>query len=188
MKTKILLFTLSFVFIFSVANAQIVSKGDKILNLGLGIGNSYYSGSGYASTIPPLSASLEVIIDDDLFKDGKGALGVGGYAGYFGYKYNYHYSTFDYSWKYSNFVLGPRGNVHYNFVEKLDTYAGLVLGYNIVSVSGGGDNVAGYTASSSGFIWAGFIGGRYYFKENFAGMLELGYGIAYLNIGVALKL
>jgi hypothetical protein len=32
-----------------------------------------------------------------------------------------------------------------------------------------------------------FVGGRYYFSEFFAAMLELGYGVSYLNIGVALK-
>ena len=75
MKVKNILFTTVFVFGFFVANSQVVSKGDKILNLGLGIGNNYYSGSAYSSTIPPLSASLEVIVNDDLFNDGKGALG-----------------------------------------------------------------------------------------------------------------
>ena len=188
MKVKNLILTAVFVFGFLFANSQIVSKGDKILNLGLGIGNNYYSGAGYSSTFPPLSGSLEVIVNDDLFNDGKGALGVGGYAGYFGYKYNYHYTNYNYEWKYSNFVLGPRGYVHYNFLDKLDTYTGLLLGYNIVSWSGGGDNVTGYSAAGSGVIWSWFLGGRYYFNDNLAVMMELGYGISYLNIGVAFHL
>lgn len=185
---KNLLLTALLVLGFQIANSQIVSNGDKILNLGLGIGNSYYSGSAYSSTFPPLSASLEFILNDDLFNDGKGALGVGGYAGYFGYKYNYRYTDFNYEWKYSNFVLGPRGYVHYNFLDNLDTYTGILLGYNIVSATGGGDNISGYTASSSGLIWSWFLGGRYYFNDNLAVMLELGYGISYLNVGVAFNL
>jgi hypothetical protein len=44
-----------------------------------------------------------------------------------------------------------------------------------------------YSGSSSGIRWAWFVGGRYYFKENFAAMLELGYGVAYINLGIALK-
>ena len=38
-----------------------------------------------------------------------------------------------------------------------------------------------------GFIWSGFIGGRYFFSDNFAGMLELGSDIAYMNLDVAFK-
>ncbi len=184
MKVKNLLFTVILVFGFLVANSQIVSNGDKILNLGLGLGTNYYSGSAYSNTFPPLSASLEVILDDDLFSDGKGALGVGGYAGFFGYKYRY--VGYNYEWKYSNFVLGPRGYLHYNFLDNLDTYTGILIGYNIVSYTGGG-TITGYTAAGSGLAWSWFLGGRYYFQDNLAAMLELGYGISYLNIGIAVK-
>ena len=187
MKRRVLLLVSTFMLSFFMVNAQYTNEGDKILNLGLGLGNSYYSGVGYSSTFPPVSASLEVIINDDIFNDGKGAIGVGGYAGFFGYKYDYAYFNSKYDWKYSNIAIGPRGYLHYSFIDKLDTYTGLMLGYNIVSVKGGGNNVVGYTASSSGFIYSWFLGGRYYFNDNFAGMLELGYGIAYLNIGVAMK-
>jgi len=41
--------------------------------------------------------------------------------------------------------------------------------------------------AGSGIAKAFYIGGRYYFTDNLAGMIELGYGIAYLNIGIALK-
>ena len=187
MKTQKFLLSILLVFGLHLAQAQVVKKGEKILNLGLGLGNSYYSGYGYSSTLPPLSGSLEVIINDDLFDDGKGALGVGGYAGTFGYKYHIYGAGYDYTSKYTDFVLGPRGYVHYNFLDKLDTYTGLLIGYNIVSVSETG-SYSGYNVSSSGLIWSWFIGGRYYFNDNLAGMVELGYGIAYLNIGVALKL
>ena len=36
-------------------------------------------------------------------------------------------------------------------------------------------------------IWSIYVGGRWYFTDSFAAMLELGYGIAWLNIGVAFK-
>jgi len=44
-----------------------------------------------------------------------------------------------------------------------------------------------YSASAGGVAYSWFIGGRYYFSDKFAGMLELGYGITYLNLGIALK-
>ncbi len=185
MKSKNLLLVSLFVLGFLVGNAQEVAKGDKIVNLGVGLGSALYSGSYYSSTVPPISGSLEVVMDDQLF-DGKGAWGLGGYLGYAASKYKY--TGYDYGWKYSNIIIGPRGYLHYNLVEKLDTYVGAMLGYNVVSSKwyGGGSSVG--SASGSGVIFSGFVGARYFFNDNVAGMVELGSGIAYLNLGVALKL
>jgi len=185
MKFKNLLLATVFAMGFSFANAQVVQQGDKVLNLGIGLGTALYSGSGYTGSVPPVSASVEVVIKDDLF-DGNGAIGVGGYLGYAAYKWKY--SSFDYGWKYSNIIIGPRGYLHYNFLEELDTYAGLMLGYNIVSSSQFGSySYGGYSATASGVIFSGFVGARYYFSDNLAAMVELGSGIAYLNLGIALK-
>lgn len=191
MKTRKFLFSILLVFGIHIAQAQIVEQGQKILNLGLGIGSSLYSGSYNTGTVPPLSASLEVILNDDLFDDGKGALGVGGYLGYSGFKSEYSYENGYYGWKYSNIVIGPRGSVHYNFLDKLDTYAGIMLGYWINSSKAyGSSNYTDYIDDTSygGLTWSLFVGGRYYFNDNLAAMLELGYGVSYVNIGVALNL
>ncbi|MBV5312288.1 MAG: hypothetical protein JZU47_03270 [Prolixibacteraceae bacterium] len=170
---------------FLLANAQVVEKGDKVVNLGLGLGSALYSGVGYKGSVPPLSGSLEVVIKDDLF-EGKGALGVGGYLGYSAYKWEYS----GWGWKYSNIIIGPRGYLHYNLIDKLDTYVGAMLGYNIATSKEFGNSIPGYdySASSGGVIFSGFVGARYFFNDKVAGMVELGSGIAYLNIGVALKL
>lgn len=154
------------------------NKEDKVFNAGLGIGTSLYSGGGYAGLIPPLSASLEVGVVDNIIE--KGVIGVGGYLGFATYKWTNYY-------RYTNIIIGPRGTFHYPFVDKLDTYAGLMIGYNIVSSKWIGTGMETHNASSGGVVSSFFIGGRYYFSDNLAGMLELGYGIAYLNIGVALK-
>lgn len=161
-------------------NAQnTFNKGDNVLNLGLGLGSTLYTGAYYSSSIPPISASYEVGIKDELF-DENSSLGVGGYLGYSSSNYRFSGNSSGFS----NFILGARGSVHYQFIDQLDTYAGLMLGYRIVSWQNDGFG----SAASSGFASAFYLGGRYYFSETFAGMLELGYGIAYLNIGVALKL
>jgi len=160
-----------------VAQDPIFIKGDKVLNLGLGLGSHYYT-SYYKMQVPPVSASLEFGIVDNVVE--KGSIGVGPYLGFFSSKYaNY--------WRTSNLVLGVRGNFHYPLLNKLDTYTGLLLGYNIISYKDLGDAVGTYSGSTSGVAWSWFIGGRYYFKDNIAGMLELGYGISYLNLGIALK-
>ncbi len=158
------------------------NKGDKVLNLGLGLGSTFYSGTYYKSQVPPLSASLEFGVVDEVIE--KGVIGVGPYLGYSAYKYEYS----GWGWKYSNLILGGRGSFHYPFVDKLDTYAGLLIGFNIATSKEFGIH-SGETDryGHGGLVWAGYIGGRYYFTDALAGMLELGYGIAYLNLGVALK-
>jgi len=181
---KILLSFISVFFLLSYLAAQdpTFTKGDKVLNLGVGFGSTLYSGSYYYTQIPPVSASYEVGVADNIFE--KGVLGVGGYAGFSSYKYDYS----DSGWKTYDFILGARANLHYPLVDKLDTYAGLMLGYGIISNSYYGTyNEDNYSGSYSGLQWALFIGGRYYFKENLAAMAELGYGVAVLNIGIAMK-
>ncbi len=158
-------------------------KGDKVLNLGIGFGSAWYTGVGFKSQIPPVSASFEIGIVDNILE--KGVIGVGGYFGYSSYKYNY--GSNDYGWKYTNLFIGARGNFHYPLANKLDTYVGLTIGVNVVSEKAFG----GYTGTSfgsyGGLRTAEFIGARYYFSDSFAAMLELGYGVSYLNLGIALK-
>lgn len=180
MKKKILPVLLAILFaVAAEAQNTTFTEGDKVLNVGLGIGSTLYTGSAYGSSIPPLSASLEFNVVDEVF-DENSSIGVGGYLGYAGY--NYNFGGADYG--FNNIILGGRGALHYQFIDKLDTYAGLLLGYRVVNWN---SNDQFGSAASGGFISSFFIGGRYYFNENIAGMLELGYGIAYLNIGVAFR-
>jgi len=179
MKKRILPVLFALFLTASLSAQNTFNEGDNVLNLGLGIGNTLYTGSYYSSSVPPLSASYEVGVKDELF-DENSSLGVGGYLGYSSSKYRFSGSGSSFS----NFILGARGSLHYQFIDQLDTYAGLMLGYRIVSWNNDGFS----SAASSGFTSAFYVGGRYYFNETFAGMMELGYGIAYLNIGVAIKL
>jgi len=185
MKLKMLLFVALFIFGLTQANSQPVAKGDKLLNLGLGIGSTLYSGTYYKGQIPPISASLEYVVNDEIL-GGNAALGVGGYLGYSSYKYEYQ----NWGWKYNNIIIGPRGYFHYNFIENLDTYTGLLLGYNISSSKEFGVTTPGYVfdQTNGGFTWSWFVGGRYFFSDNLAVMAELGYGISYLNVGVTFRL
>ena len=183
---KILLSLGAFVFLFSTAWSQdpMFEKEDKVLNLGIGLGSTLYSGSFYSSQIPPISASFEVGVVDEILEEG--VIGVGGYIAYASYKWEYT----DWGYKYTDFILGARGTFHYPFIDNLDTYTGLVLGYEIVSSKeiGNINPFYDYNTSSGGLVTSWFIGGRYYFSDNFAVLAELGYGITYLNLGVALKL
>jgi hypothetical protein len=154
-------------------------KGNRVLNLGLGLGATYYN-NYYTTTAPALTASFEVCIADGLI-DNKGSIGVGGYFGFSSAKHE------DIS-KTSNFIFGVRGSFHYPLVDKLDTYAGLMLGYNVFNNTIYDSTPPPTSGSTSGLAGAWYIGGRYYFNEKFSAMAELGYGTAILTLGLGIKL
>jgi len=196
---KIVFLVMASMLLFVTLNAQnevtnttkLFSKGDKVLNLGFGIGSTLYSGSSYTTKVPPISASLEIGVVDNLFEVEGLNLGLGGYLGFFRsqYKYSYYADGIEYGWNYTNLIFGGRGVLHYEFTDKLDTYTGLMLGANIVTTSSFGDyeDTYGSSASGSGLAYSYFIGVRYYFAESFGVTGELGYGISYLNLGICLK-
>lgn len=165
------------------ASAQTFNKGDKVVNLCVGFVNTLYSGSGYKTTIPPVSASLEYGIIDNLF-DAKSSIGVGGYFGYTSSKYDLGNN---YNYKYSSAIVGARGSFHYSFIEKLNTYTGISLGYNIVSAKSDYKEISSFSAEESALYIGWHLGARYYITDSFAVIGELGYDIAYLNVGVAFK-
>lgn len=158
------------------------NKGDKVVNLGIGIGNTLYSGSYYTKGVPPLSISYEQGIVDGIAE--KGVIGILGYVGYNSYKYDYS----GWGYKYSNIIIGAGGIFHYPLVDKLDTYAGILLGYNIASATEFGTPIGwDYNSTSGGIVFSGFVGARYYFTESIAAFAQVGYGIAYLTFGVSFR-
>ncbi|MDR1129358.1 MAG: porin family protein [Prevotellaceae bacterium] len=160
----------------SFAQNRVFAKHDKVVNASLGLFNTIHSGSEWKTTFPPISLSGEYGIVDNLI-NGKASIGAGLYVGYTGMKYDNH--TASLSYKSSHFILGARGAFHYQFVDRLDTYAGLILGYDIV----GGNR----THDASESVWGLYIGARYYFTDRFAVMAEIGHRVSLLNIGVAFK-
>ena len=85
------------------------NKGDKVVNLTVGLGNGLYSGSAFSNVTPAIASSFEYGVKDELF-DENSSLGVGGYLGYTGPKYD---SGLGFGWKYSDIIIGARGAVHY---------------------------------------------------------------------------
>ena len=158
-------------------NAQAIYKGDKVVTLGIGL-SSYYTGDGYNSSFIPLNASFEYCVVDNLI-DGNAAIGVGGYLGYAADQWK------AYDIKRSHTIFGAKGYFHYNFARDLDTYGGLMLGYNVINTTTSSTHP--YTGKSSGVTYSLFLGARYYFADNIGAFLELGYGVAALELGVAFR-
>jgi len=165
--------------------AHSFKKGDNVVGLGIGFGGNLYSGYHYSGfkRMPALMASYEHCVVGSLW-DNKSSLGVGGVVGYASAKWNEP----TWGWKVSNIIIGARCALHYSFIPELDTYIGLMLGYNVVSWNWTGNHTPGYKpGGSSSFAWSTYIGARYYFTDLFGAFAEVGYGFSILNLGVALK-
>jgi hypothetical protein len=184
---KKLIFTCLIVcFLAAQGFTQNYSKGDNLVGFGIGIGGNLYAGywgTGIKRT-PTILASYERCIVDHLW-DKKSSIGVGGIMGYASAKYDAGYG---YGWKCTNFIIGVRGALHYAVAPKFDAYAGVALGYNVVSWKWTGDWVGEHhSTGSSGFTGSGFIGARYYFTKSLGAFAEVGYGFSILNLGLSLK-
>lgn len=169
--------------------AQQFQKGTNVVSAGIGLGSSILSYSGTSQT-PAISLQYERGVWD---VGGPGVISLGGYAGFKGYKYSGKYGSYNFEQKWNYTVIGVRSAYHYNGLkaDKVDLYGGVMLSYNILKYSytdNSGQGVysgAGSYGSAAGFSI--YIGGRYFFTDNLAAFMELGYGVAYLNLGVALK-
>ncbi len=168
-KSFILVAALSLVSFLS--NAQSFKDGDKLLNLGLGLGSPYF-GSGYTSSLP---VNPTITYEKGISNE----ISVGGTVSYASAKLK------SYDLKYNAFYLGARGSYHFSSNVKTDLYGGAGLGYVVVSLA---DSEYGSYGAASGVGYSLFVGGRYYFTNATALYGELGYGsLSILNVGVTLK-
>jgi len=164
------------------AQTDVFTKGDMVIDAGVGIGtyiNHDTNLNTFSMTIPPIAGSFEYCILDRLI-DGEGSIGIGGYLSYILFRGKDKF-TRENGFNVGDLVIGPRGLFHYQFVDNLDTYAGVMIGYDIVSFS-----QPNGTAGSK-FCPAIFVGARYYFTNNFGVCGELGYGVSPLQLGFTYK-
>ncbi|MDR2679374.1 MAG: hypothetical protein LBC47_01035 [Tannerella sp.] len=160
------LFLLSMV----AANGQeVFSKGTQLISAGMGVGYGI-----------PIEISYERSIVDGFIMHKNGAIGVGAYGGW------YHRNS--YGQRYNHYLLGVRGMFHYQFIENLDTYGGLMLYYDIERSTRKGDGKNPGLSIGSIFDYSLFAGARYYIKPKLGIYGEVGYGISYLSAGVTFKL
>ena len=185
---KLFFLIIAFVSVLSTSNAQLdvtavnpnFAKGQIDVNAGIGLIRTFYS--GHSTAVPPISISADYGITDKI--------SVGGFFGYTSTKdrYSYYYDTRDYV-KYSFTIIGVRGAYHLNLLDQLDTYAGLMLGYNIASskVNSNSPYWDDYAVASGGLALSAYVGGRYHFTEQIGAFAEVGYGISVLNLGATFR-
>ncbi|MDR2476006.1 MAG: hypothetical protein LBD45_09140 [Bacteroidales bacterium] len=164
--------------------------GTATVHLGIGFGN--YWGSGYKTLVPPISASFEYGVVDGLL-NGKASVGVGAYLAATSTQWEEQVTDFHEYYNYSYSTLGARGTFHYHLLDNVDTYAGVLIGYNFINSSGVGSRPKAIPNEPTAAI---FIGARYYFvpelavyaeiKDGYASISSMEFGIA-LNISALLK-
>jgi hypothetical protein len=166
----------------SAAGDDTYKVGTNVVSAGIGLGSSIGDFT-YGSQTPGISVQYE----RGLWKAGPGVISLGGYVGFKSFSYDYasYGDNFDYKWNYT--IIGVRGAYHLTNlkVDKLDLYGGLMLSYDALSFSDGG--AGGTVAYGSSMGLTAFVGCRYYFAKNLGAFAELGYGVSYLNLGLALK-
>ena len=150
---KFLLSLVAICFLALGAQAQEMSKGQLVGSARLGFG-----GGGF-----PIAVSADYGVAGNLI-NGNDAISVGGQLGMFIWNDGYE--------SHIDFTLTARGNFHYQFVDNLDTYAGVQIGFFKNSLGLGFD-----------------LGARYYFNDKFAVNLEFGgCGFTGASAGISMKL
>lgn len=177
MKRFILVLAVLAVAVLNTQAQDMFEKGTQLFKFGVGV-----NGAGV-----PVEVSYEKGIIEDFLTEGL-VLGIGANVGYYGYKEEFVDLTGPYSWKYTNMIVAARALGHYSLIDKLDTYAGLVLGYNVASVKYDGAYSEFINSPSvGGLVFGGLVGARYEFNPNLGIYAEAGYSISYLNVGLAYK-
>lgn len=174
------------------ANAQTFEKGSSIVSAQLGIGGGFGQRIAYEYSLVSLL-------------DGKAAIGVGG-------SLNNRVKTESVKDAWGKmktvedwFTVTVNASFHYEFIDKLDTYVTLGLGGGVDAAtakykwnSDGKKEYKKYTgvepetesasASQGIFGWVSSLGARYYFTNNWAANVELGWtGAGYITLGATYK-
>jgi len=185
MKNLIQLFVLAIactLFTTIDSNAQALTKGEKIVQLGTGIGGTVVAGS--SSQTPYLRAIFEMGVNDDFLS---GTLSAGGGISYKSGSYAYYSAS---TWNYTYMSFHGRASWHPDFisVDKLDAYAGLAMGIDFVNVNyDSAFDYDGTDFSGAGLSLGMHIGARYQFTEQWGAWAELGFGHGLLNVGASYK-
>lgn len=163
MKRLIFIFTI-IALTTKVATAQSFYNGANIAEVGVGLGGGYGT---------PLIVSYERGIFD---LNSNFTAGVGGMLGV-GVK---NHSN-DLRSRYT--LFGAVLNIHYCSFDRTDLFGGLTLGAEMQNLK---DKSTGVSSSYGDFLFDIHIGGRYYFNDYIAAMMQLGVGAVNCKLGVSL--
>jgi len=156
--------------------APAVADNKLFINAGVGFGPIT---SGYNLGVLPISGSVDYKLPIAL------PITVGASVTYTSWRYDFGSSSV---YTYSNIGIGGRGMYHINLLDRLDTYAGVTLGYVMQSAKWKtGDTETSSTANPF-FLYSAGVGGRYFFTNLIGAYLELSYSsLQYVSAGLTIK-
>ena len=156
-------------------------QGDRLMGLKLALGSVFGSRAGFV-------VSGEYGLKDHFIKiEGlPNSLGIGGSFGYSSF------TEFVFPWGnyfYQNYLFLGSAFWHVDVFEKrqIDTYLRANLGINIDASSSPGAGAPGRDSTYGGLVFGLSLGGRYYFTQNLAAAMELGFGMGNIRLGVDYK-
>jgi hypothetical protein len=192
-KLSLLMVFCFLVFASAQSQGDNFGEGSSAINVGIGFGNTMYTGAGYSIGFPSISASYEYgIVEVPMGDQLKGIVGIGGLVGVGGSKYDFSYWNWGYKVNTTYFLVAARGNYHFIFHDKFDPYAGIILGYYFgnskVTYDGNWPpGTPGYNENDGGFHGGGYVGARWFFTPAIAVFSELGWNVSIFTIGATFK-
>jgi hypothetical protein len=171
------------------AQGAIIQVGNKDLNLMIGMGTPWVLINDYRTILPPFTASLDYGFRDDNRARGIKSWRHGGLTTYRDIRTAITWVD-DYGYKSTTGIVALRSTYHYELIRKLDTYGGMHLGMRAERWVEYGNFPHG-AELRDGFdmhpVVSLFAGAKYYINDKFAAMAEIGYSIAFVNLGVCIK-
>jgi outer membrane protein W len=151
------------------AEAQ-YAMGQKYLGVHIGV-------SGVGSTAA-LGVNGEISYND--------RISIGAWADTWSYGEDYGTVLGNVSWDVRYIAIAGTGSYHFPIEsnDKLDPFVGAAVGYFVVSSSTESAFGASYSGDASRLFVGGFGGIRYFFKPRMAGVARVGFGAAYLTLGL----
>ncbi len=171
-----------------IAMSQPMKYGDK--NIGFNLGVSAATTYSYSSKSPAFTFVYDQGITE---KMGVGYFSIGGVLSFSSSKWR---SGYDYTAKDKYTIFGARTKYHLDMVEltgerewnKVDLYGGLMVGFKYNSFDHWNvDKGNSYSDSDLSLCGDLFIGGAYNFYNNLSGVIELGFGVSYISIGISYR-
>jgi hypothetical protein len=117
-------------------------------------------------------------------------ISIGAWADTWSYGESVGTALGEYSWDIRYIAIAGTGSYHFPIKSspKWDPFVGLALGYYVVSSEARGFGGVTYDGDASRIFLGGFGGARYFFNPRLSGVARLGFGAAYLTLGVDMKL
>ena len=117
-------------------------------------------------------------------------VGIGAWLDTWSYGETLAFGGAVYDWDVRYIALAATGAYHFPVREepRLDPFAGMALGYYVVSTSGVNFSGVSYNGSTSRLFLGAFGGARWAFNNNVSGVVRLGFGSTTFTIGLDFKM